>query len=86
MVKVKKDVDLKEFERFGFYKNVNGQYVYIRKIEDRKILYCVYITKKNRYLMVETYNSVRIAGSLQDLIYNLIVNGLIEMEGEETNE
>ena len=87
MVRVREGVDLKEFEKFGFKQVPNGQYVYIRMIENR-VAYRVYITKKHRYLIIDSFAPIKIAGKLQDLLYDLAVNGLIEKEREEeeTNE
>ena len=79
MVKVRKGVDLKEFEKFGFVENSNNQYVYIRKI-GHKVVYRAYITPKSKYLMIDVFAPAQIAGRLQTLIYDLTIAGLIEKE------
>lgn len=72
MLKIKDSVDLKELEKFGFKNNQ-----YIRTLNGI-LVYRVVITSTHHYLQIRDCNFASIAGSLQDLIYDLIQSGLIE--------
>lgn len=78
MIKIRDNIDLNILEKFGF-KNLNGIWAYIRKI-DGKTAYSVYVTKKHRYLQIYCSRVCVIAGKLQTLIYDLTVAGIIEKE------
>ena len=72
MLKIKESVDLKELEKFGFKNNQ-----YIRTLND-SLLYRVVITSTHHYLQIRDCCFSNIAGSLQDLIYDLIQADLVE--------
>lgn len=74
MLKVKDNVDLKELEKYGFK---NGIY---ERMKNDTLLYWVVITSKHRYIQIRSNvcGFINIAGSLQDLIYDLINAGLVE--------
>ena len=82
MLKIKDDVDLNELEKFGFKKRYKKCYEYFREI-DGHIAYRVYTTLNNAYIQIEIFNPVRIASSLQSLLYDLIQAGLVEKIEEE---
>lgn len=70
-LRLKKCYTEKDLEKYGF---VNG--LYTRKLDD-EILYQVVCTTRNKNIQIHT-NACTIARSLQLLIYDLIVDGLVE--------
>ena len=64
-------------EKFGFRKE-NHQYIFIRKTDDGIPIYNIYVTRTHRYIQITTWGTCTIAGSAQDLIYDLIKADLIE--------
>ena len=54
-------------------------YEYLREIHEH-VVYRVYTTPNHGYIQVEVFEPMKIAGSLQCLIYDLIQANLIEME------
>lgn len=81
MLKIKDNVDLKELEKFGFCKNATLNYDY-RRFLDGELAYRVYVTKNHHYLQIQINRVSLIAGSLQDLLYDLIKADLVEKVGE----
>lgn len=77
MLKIKDEVDLCELEKFGFIRRYRNCYEYIREVHGRTA-YRVYTTPNYNYLQVEVLEPVKIAKSLQNLIYDLIQAGLVE--------
>ena len=77
MLKIKDDVDLKELEKFGFKRRYRNCYEYLREIHEH-VAYRVYTTSNHGYIQVEVFEPMKIAGSLQCLIYDLIQAGLVE--------
>ena len=74
MLKIKDDIQLKELEKFGFENNV-----YTRKFDSEDgIAYQVVITRHHHYLQIRNGHFGNIAGSLQDLFYDLIQAGLVD--------
>jgi hypothetical protein len=88
MLKIKDNVDLKELEKFGFKaysfdrNNFYGA-VYERFLDD-KLVYKVVITTNHKYIQIRDGDFANIAGSLQDLLYDLIQAGLVEKVGGES--
>ena len=78
IIKIKDNIDLKELEKYGFFKNENGQYIKDRYIDDNELAYIVYITPTHKYLQIKMFEVYRIAESLQDTLYDLIVDGIVE--------
>lgn len=72
MIKIKDSVDLKELEKYGFKNNQ-----FIRTINDT-VVYRVVITSGHHVLQIRNGYFGNIAGSLQDLIYDLTQAGLVE--------
>ena len=74
MLKLKDDVKLEQLEKYGFK---NGIY---QRIKNNQVLYWVVITSTHRYIQIRLNLTgfINIAGSLQDLIYDLIQAGLVE--------
>ena len=67
-LKLKDGVKLEELEKFGFKDGI---------FTHRNGLYMVYVTRNHRYIQMNVESSV-IAGSLQCLIYDLAISGLVE--------
>ena len=78
MLKIKDDVDLKELEKFGFKKEYN-QYQFTRITDYGIPMYCIFVTRKHKYIQIKTWGSCMIAGKLQDLLYELIKADLVEV-------
>lgn len=79
MLKINPEKDIKELEKFGFRKKNNGNYEYIREIED-KLVYRVYTTLRHKYIQIEMYETCTIASSLQVLLYDLIKADMVVKE------
>ena len=77
MLKIKDNVDLKELKKYGFKENWYYGLSYIR-VKDEYPLYAVVITTKHRYIQIRDGEFGNIASSLQDLLYDLIKDGLVE--------
>ena len=77
MLKIKDNVNLEELKKYGFKENWYYGTSYIR-VKDDYPLYVVIITAKHRYIQIRDGNFGNIAGSLQDLLYDLIQAGLVE--------
>lgn len=77
MLRLKKDADVRELEMLGFKKRTEKCYEFIREI-DGKILYRVYTTARHQNIQVEVWNPGIISHTLQELLYNLIILGLVE--------
>ena len=71
-LKLKDGYTEKDLEKYGF---ING--VILRE-KDNQYLYRICVTKNHKYIQIETYSSCFIAGRLQCLLYDLIVDGLVE--------
>ena len=87
MLKIKDNVDLKELENFGFKaisfdKNNFYGAVYERFLDD-VLAYKIVITAKHKYIQIRDGNFSNIAGSLQDILFDLIQSGLVEKVVEE---
>lgn len=86
MLKIKDNVELKELEKYGFIKLENAirghKYTYIRYDDFGRELYNLYINKNN-YIRFRSPESVLIAGSMQDLLYDLIKADLVEKVEDE---
>lgn len=41
-------------------------------------MYSVYVTRKHRYIQITNWGSCKIAGKLQDILYDLIKADLVE--------
>lgn len=76
-LKIKDNVDLKELEKFGFIKNIQGNYIY-KRILKNKLFYIVYTTSTNKNIQIEILEPGTISSSLQLLIFNLTKAGLVE--------
>lgn len=74
MLKLKDNVKLEELEKFGF---IDGVYT---RTKNGEWLYNVYLTPNHRYLQVTVYKPCVIAHRLQELIYKLTKDGLLEVE------
>lgn len=79
MLKIRDDVDLKELEKFGFRKRYKNCYEYIREIQG-KTAYRIYTTLNHGYIQIEIFEPLKIAGSLQCLLYDLIKADLVVKE------
>lgn len=79
MLKIRDDINLKELEKFGFKKRYKNCYEYIREIEGIPV-YRVYTTLRDKYIQVEILKSLKIAGSLQVLLYDLIKADIVVKE------
>ena len=77
MLKIKDNVELEELKKFGFKENSTGVYIYERLLEDR-LAYRVYVTRTHHYIQIKCYDVSTIAGSLQDLFYDLIKADIVE--------
>ena len=77
MLKIKDNIDLKELEKYGFILNMNNQYIKTRNING-EYCYTVYITPTHHYIQFKVYSECKIAGSLQDTLYDLIKDGLVD--------
>ena len=77
MLKIKDNVDLKELEKFGFKRRYRNCYEYLREMRGRTV-YRVYTTPSHSYIQVEVLEPMKIAGTLQTLIYDLIKADLVE--------
>ena len=83
MLKIKDEIDLKELEKFGFKgksfdkNNFYGAFFY-RFTKNDELLYSVVITSTHHYIQIRDGNFDNIAGSLQDLLFDLIQAGLVE--------
>ena len=76
MIKLKDNVTLEDLKKYGF--NENGIF---SRVKDDIELYRVVVTKNHKYLQIRSlncYGYFNIAGSLQDLIFDLIKNDLVE--------
>ena len=86
MLKIKDNVDLKELEKYDFVKLENDyrghKYSWKRYLENWIDYYEIYIAKDNRVsIYVESPNGMRylrIRNKLQDKLYDLIKDGLVE--------
>lgn len=77
MLKIKDNVDLKELEKFGFKQRYKKCYEYIREI-DGITAYRIYTTLNHTYLHIEILRPIKIAKTLQNLLYDLIQANLVE--------
>lgn len=80
MLKIKDNVDLKELEKFGFYKKDNGEWQYADYDSDEFIG-----VQENRYIYFETmprYYGAIVEAVLPKL-FDLIQSGIIEKVVEE---
>jgi len=82
MLRIKDSVDLEELEKFRFKRRHRNCYEYIREIHG-ETAYRVYTTPNHSYLQIEILKPIKIAKSLQDLLYSLIKAGLVEKIEEE---
>lgn len=81
MLKIKDGVDLEELEKFGFKRRYRNCYEYLREMRGRTV-YRVYTTPNHSYIQVEVLEPMKIAGTLQTLIYDLIEAGIVEKDGD----
>jgi hypothetical protein len=58
-------------------KKIFGLYIYERHIEYR-LAYRVFVTRTHHYIQIKCYEVSRIAGKLQDLLYDLIKADIVE--------
>lgn len=77
MLKIKDNLDLKELEKYGFIKNTLGQYIKQRNVHGA-YCYTIYITPTHHYIQFKVYGECTIAGSLQNTLYDLIKDGLVD--------
>ena len=77
MLKIKDNIDLEELERFGFKRRYRNCYEYLREING-EIAYRVYTTPNNAYLQIEVLKPIKIAKTLQILIYDLTKANIVE--------
>ena len=76
MIKLKDNVKLEDLKKYGF--NENGIF---SRFKDDIELYRVVVTKNHKYLQIRSlncYGYLNISGSLQDLMFDLIKNDLVE--------
>lgn len=88
MLKIKKGVELKELEKYGFVKlenNCRGHKYRWRREIDKYSYYELYINRNNElhiHIMADKvisgYVEVRIVQKMQDKIYDLIKDGIVE--------
>ena len=77
MLKIKENVNLNELKKFGFIENSMGNYDY-RRFIDGILGYRVFVTKNHHYLKIQINEASLIAGTLQDLLYDLTKEDLVE--------
>lgn len=72
MLRIKKDVDLKELEKFGFKEFPNGFFkkVYLTNDDDDRVCYRI---KEDREIRI-----TRLDGQLDSTLYDLIQANLVE--------
>lgn len=70
-LRLKKCYTEKDLEKYGFCNGVYSRWI------DEQLLYQVICTPRNKNIQIHT-NACTIARSLQLLIYDLIVDGLVE--------
>lgn len=85
MLKIKDNVDLKELEKFGFYKPKKGEYkgYVLMTNDDNKnsshISICKYDEKQRNIMLIERGYSYKLG---QDTLYDLIKADLVEKVDE----
>lgn len=80
-LKIVNDIDLEELEKFGFKRRYKNCYEYIRELNGRTA-YRVYTTPNHAYIQIEVLEPIKIAKTLQILLYDLITAGIVEKVGE----
>ena len=79
MLKIKDDVDLKELEKFGFYKS-GGVYQKNLEVDMDGIIQwvdiCIYIQESNRVIRFSAHEAKETTKI--DVLYDLIQAGLVE--------
>jgi len=81
MLKIKDNVDLKELEKYGFYKPKKGEYKdYVLMTNDDNgnnshISICNYDGKQRSIMLIENAYSYKLG---QDMLYDLIKADLVE--------
>ena len=78
-LKINPEKDLKELEQYGFKRRCRNCYEYIREMHG-KTAYRVYTTPNHAYIQIEILEPLKIAGSLQCLLYDLIKADLVVKE------
>ena len=87
MLKIKDNVDLKELEKFGFYKS-GGVWQLDLKVdwEIQKplgiILSSIYLQEENRIIRI-VYDESNVEITKIDVLFDLIEAGLVEKVGDE---
>lgn len=79
MLKINPKKDIKELEKFGFKPKYNNCYEYIREIEGKRV-YRIYTTLTHKYIQIEIFEPCKIAGSIQDTLYDLIKADMVVKE------
>ena len=86
MLKIKDDVDLKELEKYGFYKSgyvwqIDLQVEWLRQKPLGIILSSIYVREEDRIIRISQNEDVEIID--MDVLYDLIQAGLVEKVGDE---
>lgn len=77
MLKIKRDIPLKELSRFGLkYDSQSGLYILVNDSRIREQV--IYIDRETRYIMFENPYI-----EMFDLLFDLINAGLVEKDGGE---
>lgn len=79
MLKINPKKDINELEKFRFKKRYNDCYEYIREIKG-ETAYRIYTTLRHKYIQIEIFEPCKIAGSIQDLLYDLIKADMVVKE------
>lgn len=81
-LRIKDNVDLKELEKFGFkaisFNNNNFYGAVYERFLDNVLVYKIVITAKHKYIQIRDGYFDNIAGSLQDVLFDLIQARLVE--------
>ena len=80
MLKIKDNVDLKELEKYGFELTSGYKCKFYEKTSKENIELVYYIDIEFRNITVVTYDGDEV--ELDDTLYDLIKDGLIEKVGE----
>ena len=77
ILKIRDEIDLEELEQFGFKRRHRNCYEYLREINGETV-YRVYTTPNHSYLQIEVLKPIKIAKTLQILIYDLTKANIVE--------
>ena len=77
MIKLKDDVKLETLEKYGFVIE-DGKCHLIRTTSEGVPIYTLYVTQNHRFIQARVWIPCSLAGKIQDIIFDLTLDGLVE--------